>query len=182
MFINRGKRRVFHREHPLIPKPVCLEFARLVVKENILNKRETVQALLDSVQKGDFENAKSMLADDFQFSGPIPEPINRDDWLRMSASLKTAFPDLDYHFKVIGTQGDVVRATSQLSGTHSGSLDLTGMNMGVTPATGKTFVATREKTRVTVKDDKITSWVVEPTQGAGVMAILKQLEAEMPAA
>jgi predicted ester cyclase len=147
-----------------------------------MNKRETVQALMDSIQKGDFENTKAMLADDFQFSGPVPEPINREAWLGMSASLKTAFPDLDYHFKVIGTEGDVVRTTSQLSGTHSGSFDLTGMNMGVIPATGKTFVATREKTRVTVKDNKITSWVVEPTQGAGVMAILKQLEMEMPAA
>jgi predicted ester cyclase len=146
-----------------------------------MNKRETVQALLDAVQKGDFENAKSMLADDFQFSGPVPEPIERDAWLGMSHSLKTAFPDLDYHFKVIGTEGDVVRATSQLSGTHSGSFDLSGMNMGVIPATGKTFVATLEKTRITVKEDKITAWVVEPTQGAGLQAILKQLDVEIPA-
>jgi predicted ester cyclase len=146
-----------------------------------MNKREIVQTLLDSVQKGDFEKAKSLLTEDFQFSGPIPEPINRDAWLGMSASLKTAFPDLDYHFKVIGTEGDVVRTTSQLSGTHSGPFDLTGMNMGVIPATNKTFVATREKTKITVKENKINSWDVEPTQGAGLIAILKQLELEIPA-
>jgi predicted ester cyclase len=147
-----------------------------------MNKRETVEALMDSIQKGDFEVVKSMLADDFQFSGPVPEPINKEAWLGMSASLKTAFPDLDYHFRVIGTEGDVVRTTSQLSGTHSGSFDLTGMNMGVIPATDKTFVATREKTKITVKENKITSWVVEPTEGAGVMAILKQLDVKMPTA
>jgi predicted ester cyclase len=130
---------------------------------------------MDSIQKGDFENAKTMLADDFQFSGPVPEPINKESWLNMSTSLKTAFPDLDYHFKVIGAAGNVVRTTSQLSGTHSGSLDLTGMNMGVIPATDKSFVAAREKTKITVKDNKITSWVVEPTQGAGLKAILGQL-------
>ncbi len=146
-----------------------------------MNKRETVQALMDAVQKGDLEAAESMLTDDFQFSGPIPEPINKEAWLRISSSLKTAFPDLDYHFRVIGTQGDVVRTTSQLSGTHSGSFDLTGLNMGVFPATNKTFVATREKTKITVKENKITAWVVEPTQGAGVMAILQQLEVETPA-
>jgi predicted ester cyclase len=146
-----------------------------------MNKRETVQALMDAVQKGDLKIAESMLADDFQFSGPIPEPINKEAWLKMSSSLKTAFPDLDYHFRVIGTQGDVVRTTSQLSGTHSSSLDLTGMNMGVIHPTGKPFAATREKIRVTVKENKITAWVVEPTQGAGVMAILKQLEVEIPA-
>ena len=140
-----------------------------------MNKRETVQALMDSVQKGDFENVKSMLADDFQFRGPVPEPINKEAWLGMSASLKTAFPDLDYHFKVIGTDGDVVRSTSQLSGTHSGSFDLTNMQMGIIPATNKSFSAKPEKTRVTVKDNKITAWVVEPTEGAGLKAILGQL-------
>lgn len=136
---------------------------------------------MDAVQKGDLEIAESMLADDFQFSGPVPEPVNKEAWLGMSSSLRTAFPDLDYHFKVIGTEGDVVRTTSQLSGTHRGSFDLTGMNLGVIPATNKTFVATREKAKITVKENKITAWVVEPTQGAGVMAILKQLEPEIPA-
>jgi hypothetical protein len=45
---------------------------------------------VDSFQRGDFEVAKSMLADDFQFSGFIPEPINKETWLGMSASLQTA--------------------------------------------------------------------------------------------
>jgi len=140
-----------------------------------MNKRETVQAFVDSVQQGEFENAKSMLADDFQFSGAVSEPINTEAWLGMSSSLKTAFPDLDYHFKVIGADGDVVRTTMQLSGTHSGSFDLTGMNMGVIAATNQAFSAKREKTKVTVKGNKITAWVVEPTQGAGLEAILAQL-------
>jgi predicted ester cyclase len=140
-----------------------------------MNKRETVQALMDSIQKGDFENAKSMLAEDFQFSGPIPEPIDATAWLGMSSSLKTAFPDLDYHFKVIGANGDVVRSTTQLSGTHRGSFDLTKMDMGVIPATNNAFSTKLEKTKVTVKDNKITSWVVEPTEGAGLKTILSQL-------
>ncbi len=147
-----------------------------------MNKRETVQALVDAVQKGDFENVKSMLADDFQFSGPIPEPINKEAWLGMSLSLKTAFPDLDYHFKVIGADGDVVRSTAQLSGTHSGPFDLTGMNLGMIPATNKTFSTKSEKTKITVKDGKITLWAVEPNDGAGLMEILKQLDARLPTA
>src|SRR6185312_3569057 len=140
-----------------------------------MNKREIVQTLLDSVQKGDFEKAKSLLSDDFQFSGPIPEPVNREAWIGMSSSLKTAFPDLDYRFKVIGADDDVVKTTAQLSGTHSGSFDLTNMNMGVIPATHKAFSAKLEKAKITVKENKITSWAVEPTQGAGLNAILDQL-------
>ena len=140
-----------------------------------MNKRETVQSLVDSIQKGDFENAKTMLADDFQFSGPVSEPINKDAWLGMSTNLKTAFPDLDYHFKVIGAEGDVVKTTSQLSGTHRGSFDLTNMNMGVIPATNKVFSAKPEKIKITVKGNKITAWAVESTEGAGLQALLDQL-------
>jgi predicted ester cyclase len=140
-----------------------------------MNKRETVQALMDSIQQGDFENAGTMLADDFQFSGAVSEPINKEAWLDMSANLKTAFPDLDYHFKVIGADGDVVRTTMQMSGTHSGSFDLTNMNKGVIAATNNAFSIKREKTKLTVKGTKITAWIVEPTEGAGLEAILSQL-------
>lgn len=147
-----------------------------------MNKRETVQALMDSIQKGDFENASTMLADDFQFSGPVPEPINKETWLGMSVSLKTAFPDLDYHFKVIGTEGNVVKTTSQWSGTNHGAFDLSNMDMGVIPATNKTFSTKSEKTKVTVKDDKITLWAVEPNSDAGLMEIFKQLNVKLPVA
>ena len=145
-----------------------------------MNKREIVQSLMDSIQKGDFNNAKTLLADDFQFSGPIPQPINREAWLGMSASLKTAFPDLDYHFKVLGELGNNVRMTSQLSGTQTGSFDLTAMNMGVISATDKTFSTKPERARVTVKENKITAWAVERTEGAGLSAILDQLGVKSP--
>jgi predicted ester cyclase len=140
-----------------------------------MNKRETVQALMDAVQKGDFKDARSMLSDDFRFSGPVPTPINAEAWLDMSASWKAAFPDLDYHFKVIGTTGDVVKTTTQRSGTHNGPFDLTSMDLGSIPATHKAFSGSLEKTKITVKDDKISLWAVEPTDGAGLMAVLGQL-------
>ena len=145
-----------------------------------MNKREIVQTLMDSIQKGDFTKAKTLLTDDFKFSGPIPEPINREAWLAMSASLKTAFPDLNYHFNITESDGDFVKATSQLSGTHTGSFDLTNMKMGVIPATKKAFSAKLEKTRVTVKENKISLWAVEPTEGAGLKAILGQLGLKLP--
>jgi predicted ester cyclase len=140
-----------------------------------MNKKEMVRALMDAVQRGDLERAKMMFADDFQFSGSVPEPMDADDWLDMSTSLKTAFPDLNYHFKVFDADGDVVRSTWRLSGTHTGSLDMTNMEMGVIPATNRFFASRLEKTEVTVKGNKITSWVIKPTEGAGLKGILRQL-------
>lgn len=170
------------REHPFIPEPICSKTARLQVKENNMNNREIVQSVMDSIQKGDFKKAGTLLADDFQFSGPVPKSISREAWLGISASLKTAFPDLDYHFKIVGADDDMVKTTSQLTGTHRGSFDLSDMKMGVIPATNKTFSANLENTKVTVRDNKITSWAVEPTQGAGLQGILTQLGIKPPAA
>ena len=142
-----------------------------------MNNIEAVQALLDAVQQGDLENAKTMLADGFRFSGPVPQPLNARAWLGMSASLKVAFPDLDYHFKVTGVEGNVVSATAQLSGTHTGDFDLTSMlDMGVIPATHKSFASKLQKTNISIAEGKITSWAVEPTTGAGLMAMLQQLD------
>lgn len=145
-----------------------------------MNQREIVQALMDSVQKGDFEKAKSFLSSDFKFSGPVPEPINGEAWLGMSKSLKKAFPNLDYHFHVKSMEGDVANISAELKGTHSGSFDLTDMNMGVIPATNKSFAAANEHGKVTVKGDKVTSWALEPTEGAGLKAILGQLGVKTP--
>jgi SnoaL-like polyketide cyclase len=145
-----------------------------------MDSKATVQALMDSIQKGDFEKAKSLLSNDFQFSGPVPEPINGEAWLGMGKSLKKAFPNLEYHFQLINMDGDIANISSELKGTHTGEFDLTGMNMGVIPATNKSFAAANEHGKVTVKGDKVTSWALESTKGAGLMAILGQLGVKTP--
>jgi hypothetical protein len=145
-----------------------------------MDSKTTVQALMDSVQKGDFEKAKSFLSSDFMFSGPVPEPITGVAWLGMSMSLKKAFPNLEYHFQVESMDGDTANISAKLKGTNSGDIDLTGMHMGVIPATNKSFEATKEYGKVTVKGDKVSSWATTPIEGAGLMAILGQLGVKPP--
>jgi len=145
-----------------------------------MDTKSTVQSLMEAIQMGNFERAKSYLSNDFRFSGPIPEPVSGQEWIDMSANLKAAFPDLNYQFKVESIDGDIANITAQLTGTHKGALDLTAMHMGVIPATGKSFKAARERGKVRVRDGKITSLANEPTEGAGLMAILGQLGIEVP--
>jgi len=145
-----------------------------------MDTKETVQALMDTIQMGDFEKAKSYLASDFKFSGPVPQPISAKEWMDMSANLKAAFPDLNYRFKIESVDGNTAHISGELSGTHNGPLDLTAMRMGTIPATGKSFKAAHEHGTVTVRDGKVTAWAMEPTEGAGLMAILGQLGVEIP--
>jgi len=146
-----------------------------------MDPKQTTQSLMHAIQKADFEKARSLLTDDFVFSGPIPKPANSAEWLGVSKSLKAAFPDLDYQFKIDSVNGNVVNITAQLKGTHKGDLDLSAMGMGVIPPTNKSFVAAQEHGRVTVQGDKIKSLANEPTEGAGMMAILDQLGVKVPA-
>ena len=146
-----------------------------------MDTKTTVQSLMDAIQMGDFEKAKTLFADDFKFSGPVPEPISGEAWLGMSASLKAAFPDLNYRFKIESVDGETAHISGELSGTHKGTFDLTAMHMGTIPATGKSFKAAHEHGKATLRNGKITAWAMEPTEGAGLMAILGQLGVKIPA-
>ena len=146
-----------------------------------MDTKATVQALMDAVQMGDFKKAKSYLSNDFEFSGPVPQPISGEEWMDMSANLKAAFPDLNYRFKIESTNGNTTQISAELSGTHKGALDLTSMHMGTIPASGKSFKAAHEHGKATVRDGKITAWAMERTEGAGLMAILGQLGVKVPA-
>ena len=148
-----------------------------------MNPREIVQALLDSVQRGDFEKAKFLVSTDCQFSGPAPKLIKREAWMGMNKNLRKAFPNLDYHFhvdRVDGLDGGTVKVSAELKGTHSGVLDLSPLGLGVTPATHKSFAMPHERYRVTIKGDKVAAWVVEPIEGGGLIGILAQLGIVVP--
>ena len=145
-----------------------------------MDTKATVQSLMDAVQMGNFEKAKSYLSSDFKFSGPVPEPISGEEWMGMSAGLKAAFPDLNYRFNIESVDENTAHISGELSGTHNGDLDLTSMHMGVIPATGKSFKAAHEHGKATARDGKVTAWAMEPTEGAGLMAILGQLGVKIP--
>ena len=145
-----------------------------------MDSKVTVQTLMDAVQKGDFVKAQSTLTNDFLFSGPVPQPISGPAWMGMSAGLKAAFPDLNYQFKIESVDGNTAHISAQLKGTHKGTLDLSAMGMGVIPATNKSFAATLEHGEASVQDDKVKTWTMRQTEGAGLMAILGQLGVKLP--
>ena len=147
-----------------------------------MDSKATAQALMHAIQTGNFDKARSHLTDDFQFSGSVPEPIDAEDWLGMNMKLKRAFPNLEYHFRVESVQsGGIVHVSSELKGTHKGDLDLTSMNMGVIPATHKSFAAGREHGKLTLQGEKVSAWVVEPNKSAGMPMILNVLGVKVPA-
>lgn len=144
-----------------------------------MNAKETVKILIGAVQAGDFAKITSLISDEFQFSGPVPEPLSKAQMLSLFASMKVAFPNLNYHFSIAGTDGSRVRVSSQLSGTHMGNLDLTVLGMGEIAATRNSFSVAHEEAVITVRDFRVVSWEVQPTKDAGLLAVLSQLNISM---
>jgi hypothetical protein len=54
------------------------------------------------------------------------------------------------------------------------------MHLGVIPATGKSFKAAHEHCKAALHNGKIIAWAMEPTESAGLMAILGQFGVKIP--
>ena len=142
--------------------------------------REIAEDFAMAMNSGDWEKVASYLSEDFKFMGPVPEPIGGKEWIGLSESMKRAFPDVQYNLRIDSIEGDVVRTTTQLRGTHTGDFDLTAMGFGVIPASGISFSNPEEKGEAVVKGDKIISLHVKSVEGSGLMGILQKIGVEVP--
>jgi predicted ester cyclase len=143
-----------------------------------MNNREIAEEFVDAFNKGDIAKFGSFLAEDFKFSGPVPEPLSKKEWLGLLTIFKTAFPDINYNMRLVSTEGNVLNTTAQLTGTHSGNLDMSAMGLGVFPPTGKTFSNPEETGEAVVEEGKIKSIHMRNGKEGGVSGMLAQLGLE----
>jgi predicted ester cyclase len=145
-----------------------------------VNTEEIAEAYAEAFNAGDLDTLADLLADDFQFSGPVPEPMGRDQFLGLLELMWNAFPDIRFNTRLVGINRNVVHFTNQLTGTHTGDLDLSFVGMGVIPPTGRSFSMAREDGESVIEDGYIVSTNIPPTNGAGLIAILQQLGIRVP--
>jgi hypothetical protein len=145
-----------------------------------MGTQEAAQAFADAQNAKDFDAVAAYLADNFQFSGPVPEPIGGAEWVGLLRILAAAFPDFQMNLNITSVNGNVVRTTNQLSGTHTADLDLSMMGMGVIPATGRSFSNPVEEGEGVWDGDKLVSVHIHPQDGGGLMGILAQIGVELP--
>jgi predicted ester cyclase len=144
-------------------------------EELIMDTKETAKEFIEAFNNGDVAKVGSLLAEDFTFSGPVPKPLSKREWVGLLGIFKTAFPDINYNLRFVKAEGNVVTTTSQLTGTHTGNFDMSAMGLGVFPPTGKYFSNTEESGESVVEDGKIKSIHMQGGKGSGVEGILTQL-------
>ena len=141
---------------------------------------DTVKAALAAVEQGDFKKVADLVADDLVFEGPTPQPLGKREFLAMQMAMHTAFPDWRFNATDFTEAGDVVTSIVQITGTHTGELNLPMPGFVKVPPTGKKISLPPQKTSWTIKNGKMSRLDAAQSPTSGVPGILAQLGISMP--
>ena len=139
-----------------------------------------VKEALAAMEAGDFKKLDSLVADDFVFAGPVPQPIGKREFLGLMTALTKAMPDWKFNGADWKEMGDQVTMVSQITGTQTGELSLPMPGMPPIPASGKKIALPKEPTTYTVKNGKLSRLDASVSPAGGVTGILSQLGVKMP--
>lgn len=146
--------------------------------------RTVVSAHLRALEAGDWDRAAAVIAADYRAIGAIPFPISlfvrlgQDAALTMHIARRRAMPDFRFNETYLVDEPNHVRIQVELSGTHTGVIDYTGILNGVpvVEPTGKAVKLPREFFDYYVRDGKIVLVVIEIPADAGVPALLRAVQ------
>lgn len=125
-----------------------------------------VRAVTSAIEQGDFSRARSLLRDDFTFSGPVPQPIGADAWLGVHEALYKGMPDLRFNATGFADAGDRVTFNVALTMRHTGMLSLPPFGIADLKPTNRSIALPVESVTVVVRDGKLASWAnVTPADG-----------------
>ena len=147
------------------------------------SKMEVAKAYAAAIAPGgesaldDFAN---LISDDFQNldqDGNVS--LTKDGILNLGRMMHAAFTDYGFVVTELSEEGDYVILSGHNEGVHTADLDLSAMDLGILPASGKKIVWPEASAKLTIAGHKIK--ILEPYAGpAGLKAFLSALGIEFP--
>lgn len=141
---------------------------------------QVVQAVADAIDAQDWDAVRARLADDYKFTGAVPEPFSADQWIGVHRALAAAMPDLRFNYAPSKSNGAQTTGTVKITGTHTGEFNLPVPGVPRVPATGNAIANPTERVQVIVNDGRISEWRVEPLPNGGLAGILSQMGVALP--
>jgi hypothetical protein len=156
------------------PTPASVEKFDVYAMVGAASAAGVVKQVMSAIEGGDFPAARVLLHDDFEFSGPVPQPIGPEAWLGVHRALYAAMPDLRFNATNITDDGHTVRFNVALTMHHTGTLALPALGVADLAPTNKSIALPPESATVVVRNGRLTSWSnVTPADG-GVARILAE--------
>ena len=141
---------------------------------------DVFKSVLAAFEARDMKKADGLFSDDFQLSGPVPQPIGKREFVGLQSALVAAMPDWKFNASDFKEEGDKVMAKVHISGTQTAPLSLPALGIQSFAATGKHVQLPYEQLTATVKNGKMTRLESDNAKGAGVPGLLAQLGVQMP--
>jgi hypothetical protein len=88
---------------------------------------DRAQAAMKAWEFHDVNTFASYLADDFVCKGPLPQPLNKEQYSGYMKAMMTAMPDWSFNAHLLHEQGTTVLFVTQITGTHTGDLSVPGL-------------------------------------------------------
>ena len=145
-----------------------------------MDAQTVIRETLSAIEAGDMAKAGSNMTDDFKFSGPVPQPIDKAEFLAMQGGLVAAMPNWKFNAKNYKVQGDKVTTAVHITATHSATLESLMPGMPAVPASGKKVSLPEEPVTFTMRGDKLASMDVTQVPGGGVPGIMGQIGVQLP--
>ncbi len=141
---------------------------------------ETVREFMMALEGAQFERAKQYLAEGFSFSSWTPQPLNRDDFMTVVSGLKSAIPNLSYHFRGARELEEKEQASAeigsvQITGKQENSLNLPPLSLPPIPQMAQTVSLPPTRWYFTLQNGQISRIAVEHVHGGDFHALLNQL-------
>jgi len=130
----------------------------------------------------DAKKVDGLFSDDFQLSGPVPQPLGKREFVGLQSALIAAMPDWKFNASDFKEDGDKVMAKFHISGTQSAPLTLPALGVQSFVGTGKHVQLPYEQLTATIKNGKLMRIESTKVEGGGVPGVLAQLGVQMPTA
>lgn len=137
--------------------------------------------LNEALEKRDFQTAEALLHDDYQLLGVASKPIGKREFLQMVKAVKAGVPDLAFNYTSLKSQGEQVTGLQHITGTHTGTLDLSFLGIPAQPPTGIRVALPEERISATFRDGKLYREEDEVVPEGGLEGFLKQIGVAVPA-
>ncbi len=144
-----------------------------------MSNTDIVKAGLKAWESNDEQTITALVADDFKLSGPVPQPVGKQEFIGLMHVFYAAMPDFAFNISSYEENGDTVIAKSHITGTHTGVLALPGLPP--IPPTGKKVRLPEEVQTYTLKDGKLHVLTTDARPDAGIPGLLAQIGVEIPA-
>lgn len=143
---------------------------------------EAAHAFFEALDYHDLEMLAAILSDDFQLTGNVTQPLDRDGMLALMGAYFTAFSDISFNFTEAEQTDKVVKVKYHVTGTHDGILDLTPLGVAISlEPTEQKIKLPESRAELHFSDsDQLRAQIAQQAEGAAMSDLLAQLGIEMP--